>query len=106
MRSVKRKIGAGRRAAKLESPATVEPHEQAMVLTAEQRRALSLLARVGTTGITEALMLANGFKVEMLKGLIRNGLATAKLEALHVGRRSIENIRIWITAAGQGALGN
>jgi hypothetical protein len=106
MRLVKRKIGAGRRAAKLESPAAAEPHGRAMVLTAEQRRALSLLARVGTTGITEALLLANGFTVEMLKGLIRDGLATAKLEAIHIGRRSIENIRIQITAAGHGALGN
>ena len=39
-------------------------------------------------------MLANGFTVEMMKGLVRDGLATAQ----------IENIRIRITEAGRQAL--
>jgi hypothetical protein len=43
-----------------------------MSLTGEQRRALVLLAR-NTHGATEALMLAHGFRREMLAGLVLAG---------------------------------
>jgi hypothetical protein len=46
--------------------------DTAMSLTGEQRRALVLLAR-NTHGATEALMLAHGFRREMLAGLVLAG---------------------------------
>jgi hypothetical protein len=72
-------------------------------MSLEQRRALILLARVEATGITEALMLANGFKIEMLNGLVRDGLATAHPETVR-GQRPIEVTRMRITEAGRQAL--
>jgi hypothetical protein len=56
-----------------------------MSLTAEQRRALALLAR-NTHGATEALMLAHGFRREMLAGLVPAGLATVVTETMGAGR--------------------
>jgi hypothetical protein len=41
----------------------------------DQRRSLRLLAR-GPHGCTEAIMLAHGFKAELLAALVRDGLAT------------------------------
>jgi len=51
----------------------------------DRRRALELLA-ASTNGCTEALMLANGFPVEMLVELIRTGLASAEAETHGRGR--------------------
>jgi hypothetical protein len=50
-----------------------------MSLTAEQRRALVLLAR-STHGATEALMLAHGFRRETLARLVLAGLTTVVTE--------------------------
>jgi hypothetical protein len=47
-------------------------------MTAEQRRALTLLASLDRGGFTEALMLAQGFRREMLAGLVLGGLATVE----------------------------
>jgi hypothetical protein len=54
----------------------------------DRRRALELLV-VSPNGCTEALMLANGFPVEMLVELIRNGLASAvaRVRITEAGRR-------------------
>jgi len=45
-------------------------------MTAEQRRALALLASDQRSGATEALMLAHGFRRKMLAELVQAGLAT------------------------------
>jgi hypothetical protein len=55
-------------------------------LSAEQRRALSLLADAGRSGVTAAIMLAKGFKTKMLAHLDQEGLATAMIAEDH-GRR-------------------
>jgi hypothetical protein len=46
--------------------------------TTERERALQLLARC-PNGCAEALVLAEGFEITFLAGLVRDGLATAEL---------------------------
>src|SRR5262245_407457 len=53
------------------------PHRRHRGPKPNRRRALELLA-ASPEGCTEALMLANGFPVEMLVELIRTGLASAE----------------------------
>jgi len=54
-----------------------------------RRRALELIA-CSPDGMTEAMLLAHGFTVDMLADLIRAGLATAKTERLVAGGRPME----------------
>jgi hypothetical protein len=74
------------------------------VFSRERRRALKKLA--GTPrGHTEKLLLAHGFSVEMLRGLVRDGLATVVTEPM-MDRPGVTIIveRIRITDAGRRAL--
>jgi hypothetical protein len=68
----------------------------------DRRRALRLLADA-PEGVTPALMLAHGFRVELLVDLCIAGLAMAKPE-LRAGRRTMEVVRMRITEAGRQAL--
>jgi hypothetical protein len=70
---------------------------------ATRRRALELIAW-SPDGMTEAMLLAHGFTVEMLVDLIRAGLATAKAERVVAGGRTIEVAKVRITEAGRQAL--
>ena len=72
-------------------------------LSADHRRALSLLAGL-LHGCTEAILLAHGFKIEMLIILVRGGFAIATPEIVHAGNRPIEVVRVRITDAGRQAL--
>jgi hypothetical protein len=72
-----------------------------MTLTADQWRALQLLKDAGPGGCTESIMLAHGFKIELLAGLVREGLASAAPETVRAGGRSIEVVRMRITAEGR-----
>jgi xanthine dehydrogenase molybdopterin-binding subunit B len=54
-------------------------------------------------GATEALMLAHGFTIEMLVEMVGAGLATAKVERVVAGGKTIEVARVRITAAGRCA---
>jgi len=69
----------------------------------DRRRALELLA-ASPNGCTEALMLANGFPIEMLVELIRTGLASAEAERMVEGGKQIEFARVRITDAGRRVL--
>jgi hypothetical protein len=51
--------------------------------------------------VTEALMLAHGFGVELLAELVRAGLATAAPERIVAGARTIEVTRVRIADAGR-----
>jgi len=74
-------------------------------LDSEQRRAIEILAGAGPLGFTDTTLLAHGFSIELLIGLIRAGLATAQPEVLKTGaRREIEVDRVKITDAGRKAL--
>jgi hypothetical protein len=69
-------------------------------LNADQRCALALLAS-DEHGATGALMLALGFRREMLAGLVLAGLAT---ETVRAGGATMKVERYRITDAGREAL--
>src|SRR5262249_8846061 len=69
----------------------------------QRRRALELL-EASIDGCTEAIMLAYGFKTELVVQLVNAGLATATIEHMAVGGRRVKVIRMRITAAGRRAL--
>jgi hypothetical protein len=71
-------------------------------LTAERKRALRMLTR-SPDGCTEAILLAHGFKIEMLAGLVLDGLATAAQETVSAGRR-LKVVRLMIADAGRRAI--
>jgi hypothetical protein len=74
-------------------------------LSAGQRRALSLLAAAGRSGVTAAIILAKGFKTKMLAQLDQEGLATVMIaERVKDGGKIIEVARFRITADGRRAL--
>ena len=72
-------------------------------MTAEQRRALVLLAS-DQHEATEALMLAHGFKRETLAGLVQAGLATVVTETMRAGAATIKVERYRVTDDGRDAL--
>ena len=65
--------------------------------------ALELLA-AASPSCPEPLLLAHGIKIEMIAGLVRKGLATAQMEAVNVGGRPVEIVRVGITDAGRKAI--
>jgi hypothetical protein len=58
-----------------------------------RRRALELLA-ASPSGLTEAILLANGIPVELLVELVPAGLASAAAERVVMGSREIEVARV------------
>jgi hypothetical protein len=75
-----------------------------MSLTAEQRRALTLLASVGLNGASQASLMAHGFCVSMIAGLVKRELATLTREKIRVGIRLVDVGKVRITAAAREAL--
>ena len=75
-----------------------------MKLSDEQLRALQLLASVGPRGCTEAVLTAHGFSLEMLAGLVLDGLAAARREKVMAGGNMIEVTGLRITGTGRDAL--
>jgi hypothetical protein len=53
---------------------------------------------------TGAMLLAHGFNVDMVAGLVRDGLATARGESVKVEGRIIKVARVRITDAGRRAI--
>jgi hypothetical protein len=74
-----------------------------MTVSAEQRQTLRLLAG-SPDGNTESILLAHGFGIGTLRGLVRDGLATASRENARGGRQIIAVTRLRITDAGRRAL--
>jgi hypothetical protein len=70
-----------------------------MAVSAERHPALRLLAG-SPLGVTEAIMLAHGFTIEMLDALVRDRLATAEQREMRAGRQPIKVIWLTITASG------
>jgi hypothetical protein len=73
-------------------------------LSAEQRSALMILA-ASPRGLTEALLLAYGFKRDVSAGLVLAGLAIVVTETVRTGGPTIKVERVRITSAGRWALG-
>jgi hypothetical protein len=74
-----------------------------MKLSAEQRRALELLA-ANPCGCPDGIMAAKGFETELMVELPRTGLATATAERVRFGQRMIPVVRLRISDAGLLAL--
>jgi uncharacterized metal-binding protein len=72
-------------------------------LTDEQRRALQLLARC-PDGCTTSIMMAHGFKPEILADLVRHGLAVSKPKTVLAGETPVEVVWMHITEAGRKAI--
>jgi hypothetical protein len=75
-------------------------------ITAAERRTQAraeALAR-SPDGWNEAILLAYGFKIEMLAGLVLDGLATAAPETVPTGPRQLKVVRLMIADAGRGAI--
>jgi hypothetical protein len=75
-----------------------------MMLSDDQREALGMLA-ASLRGRTESVMLAHGFEIETLRGLVRDGLATADRETAYYHRRAVLITTMRITEAGRQAIG-
>ncbi len=74
-------------------------------LTAEQRHALRILADAGQNGVTEAIMLAHGFRREMLARLVLAELATIVTRMMRAGGATTMKIDHYlITDDGLAAL--
>jgi hypothetical protein len=76
----------------------------AVSLTAEQRRALAVLATSGYNGVTQAPLSAHGFDASLIAGLVNHGLATITAEKVRVGGKLIAVARVRITQAGREAI--
>jgi hypothetical protein len=71
-----------------------------MAMSAERHRAPEMLAG-SPLGVTEAIMLAHGFTIEMLDALVRGGLAMAEQREMRAGRRPIKVVWLTITDIGR-----
>jgi hypothetical protein len=79
-------------------------HSVSRNFTAEQRRALKMLADASTHGCTEAVLRAQGFDATMLAELVNAGLVSRMPEPVRAGGRLIPLARFRITPAGQEAI--
>jgi hypothetical protein len=75
-----------------------------MTLSAEQRRALEMLAEAGEAGSTLDMLVASGFQAELLADLVCEGLAVMQGETVKVDERTSEIVRVMITDAGRSAI--
>jgi hypothetical protein len=73
-------------------------------LADNRRRALDLLAELGLAGSTESALLARGFTVELIAGLVRAGFPTVVTETVMIGGRPTEIAYVRITETGCRAL--
>jgi hypothetical protein len=73
-------------------------------LSAEQRRALAMLASAGRNGATQALLSTLGFDASMIAELVNQGLVTLSAEKVRAGGQLMAVVRARITKAGRDAL--
>ena len=78
--------------------------DTAMSPTAEQRRALAMLMKAGTNGVSHTWLMAHGFSVSMIAGLVNREFATLTREKVRAGIRLVNVGRVRITAAGRDAV--
>jgi hypothetical protein len=72
-----------------------------MSLTEIQRAALQMLA-TSPRGFSLSTVMARGFFFEMLQGLVRDGLATSRRDAVGAEKTRVAHLRI--TEAGRKAI--
>jgi hypothetical protein len=72
-----------------------------MTLSADERRALAIIASTGPRGATEGVLLTQGFTDKMLASLVLAGLVTVETETVRAGGPTTKVERIRITDAGR-----
>ncbi len=75
-----------------------------MLLCADQRRVLAMLATAGQDGVAQALLSAHGFDATMIAGLVNRGLATLMMEKVRADGKLIAIAMVRITEAGRRVL--
>jgi len=85
----------------LSSAAAVDLFEH--LPTTDERRLLEMLA-ASEDGATDALLLAQGFTLDLMVNLVHAGFVTADSERIFAGRDAVEVSRVRITDAGRRAL--
>ena len=73
-------------------------------LTAEQHRALAMIADAGLNGCTDGMLGVQGFSIGLLSRLVHNDLVTVTLERVRVSGELIEVAKFRITEAGRQAM--
>ena len=73
-------------------------------LSAQQRRALELLASSPRGATEKLLVVIHGFDSDMIADLVRTGLAATEREMMETGGKTIEVVRVRITEAGRKAI--
>ena len=71
-------------------------------LSPKWHRALEILATAGERGSAEAALIVSGFSAEMLKSLVRVGLATPSMDLVRISGQRAPWMRI--TDAGRQVL--
>jgi hypothetical protein len=75
-----------------------------VILSAEQRRALAMLAPPGHNGATRPFLIAHGFGGATISGLVNRSFMTLTAEKIRAGGKTIDVAKVRITAAGRDAL--
>jgi hypothetical protein len=75
----------------------------ANLMTDDERRLLELLVQ-SADGCTDALLTAQGFKLDVLIGIVSAEFATAQPECTFAAGKPVERTRVRITEAGRRAL--
>jgi len=75
-----------------------------MPLSADQRRALVMLATAGQAGVAQALVSAHGFEAIMIAGLVHRRLATLTMGKVLASGKLTAVAMVRITEAGRRVL--
>ena len=74
-----------------------------MMLGADERRALAMLANAGSDGVEQALLSAHGFDASVVAELVNKGMATITAEKVPAEEKLVAVAKVRITDAGQNA---
>jgi hypothetical protein len=78
--------------------------EPMMPLSADQCRALAMLATAGQDGVAQAVLSAHGFDATMIADLVNRGLATLTMEKIRANGKLIAVAMVRITKTGRRVL--
>lgn len=75
-----------------------------MSLSADERRALDMIASDGHNGVTQSLLTMYGVHPSMVAELVGRGLASMTQDKVRVGSGLVEVVTVRITETGRDAL--
>jgi hypothetical protein len=79
-------------------------HQPTMTLSADERRALDMLATAGHNGVTQSLLTLYGFHPSMVAELVGRGLVSMAQDEARGAGGLAEVVTVRITEAGRDAL--